>query len=427
MTRARNLANRASDIVSVKDFGAKGDGVTDDSAAFTAALAYLSPSGGVLEVPVGTYKLTSSLTIPSSVSIIGDGRAKSILNFLGCSGLASANGSQHVRIEGVYILGNDTASTYGVEIDNNPRGVVMRDVFIRRFGAAGNGGGLYVHNTTTFDMWCAHFETVICEDNGRGMVFVNANSPTLLNCISRLNLGHSFVSDGCVNLNIIGGTYENPNGAAAPQYNLWLKNTNQFAILGVWSENARTNNLRIESSNGGIVDACLLNNVTDGGAGTYNNHIIGSTNISFRGTRINAVGAGETGIFVDNTSLDIDLAGIYYETVTGTQRVDQSKAAALTLTNGFTIPSGTQPVTESVYMVSSAGAVSSDASFAFLDGKDGQIVRVVNVGANSITIRNGARTKLAGATNFVMGQDDSLTLIYSSTRSLWLEVARTDL
>ena len=32
MSNARNLANRATDFVSVKDFGAVGDGVTDDTA-----------------------------------------------------------------------------------------------------------------------------------------------------------------------------------------------------------------------------------------------------------------------------------------------------------------------------------------------------------------------------------------------------------
>ena len=33
MTKVRSLANRAQDFVSIKDFGARGDGTTDDTAA----------------------------------------------------------------------------------------------------------------------------------------------------------------------------------------------------------------------------------------------------------------------------------------------------------------------------------------------------------------------------------------------------------
>ena len=46
----------------VKYFGAKGDGVTDDLAAFTAALAV---SGFTVEVPPGTYRVSNTVTIAS--------------------------------------------------------------------------------------------------------------------------------------------------------------------------------------------------------------------------------------------------------------------------------------------------------------------------------------------------------------------------
>lgn len=62
MTRPRNLANRARDIVYVTDFGAVGDGTTDDTAAIQLALN----AGSTILFPVGTYKVTSGLTIPST-------------------------------------------------------------------------------------------------------------------------------------------------------------------------------------------------------------------------------------------------------------------------------------------------------------------------------------------------------------------------
>jgi hypothetical protein len=48
-TTARSLAERAVDVVHVKDFGAKGDGVTDDAAAIDAALAFVKDTGAVLD------------------------------------------------------------------------------------------------------------------------------------------------------------------------------------------------------------------------------------------------------------------------------------------------------------------------------------------------------------------------------------------
>lgn len=38
----------------------------------------------------------------------------------------------------------------------------------------------------------------------------------------------------------------------------------------------------------------------------------------------------------------------------------------------------------------------------------------------------GGNIELAGAADYGMGINDTLTLVYSATRSLWLETARSD-
>ena len=58
---ARTVDAKLKDTVSVKDFGAVGDGVTDDTAAIQAAIN--SISSGTLYFPAGKYKVTSTLTI----------------------------------------------------------------------------------------------------------------------------------------------------------------------------------------------------------------------------------------------------------------------------------------------------------------------------------------------------------------------------
>lgn len=56
---------------SVMDHGAKGDGATDDTAAFQAALDAASAKGGIVFAPAGTYLLAGSLTIPQGVTLRG--------------------------------------------------------------------------------------------------------------------------------------------------------------------------------------------------------------------------------------------------------------------------------------------------------------------------------------------------------------------
>lgn len=56
----RTVLNKLRDVVSVKDFGAVGDGVADDTAAFTAAIAAAGTRN--VYVPGGSYKITGTVT-----------------------------------------------------------------------------------------------------------------------------------------------------------------------------------------------------------------------------------------------------------------------------------------------------------------------------------------------------------------------------
>lgn len=70
---SRTVESKLRDFVSVKDFGAAGDGVTSDTAAFAAALV----SGAKrIYVPKGTYAIATqiSATLPNDVELFSEGK-----------------------------------------------------------------------------------------------------------------------------------------------------------------------------------------------------------------------------------------------------------------------------------------------------------------------------------------------------------------
>ncbi len=59
------------DVVSVMNFGAKGDGKTDDTQAFQKAMNSFGAKGGTVYAPRGTYLFAESLNIPQAVTLKG--------------------------------------------------------------------------------------------------------------------------------------------------------------------------------------------------------------------------------------------------------------------------------------------------------------------------------------------------------------------
>jgi len=86
----RTLQSKSRDIINVRDFGAVGDGVTDDTAAIQAAINYVrTRSGATLYFPAQVagqfYKTTAPLTCDGSITIVGDGMHAVIIIATGLS------------------------------------------------------------------------------------------------------------------------------------------------------------------------------------------------------------------------------------------------------------------------------------------------------------------------------------------------------
>jgi hypothetical protein len=102
-------------------YGAAGDGVTDDTAAFTAAFAWVtSNGGGRLYLPKGTYYVPISgvvaLALPDLLHLFGDGEDLSIIaaeTSLTASGtIAQIAENSRAQLEGFTLRGPTTVGAY---------------------------------------------------------------------------------------------------------------------------------------------------------------------------------------------------------------------------------------------------------------------------------------------------------------------------
>jgi polygalacturonase len=85
----QSVQTKLEQYVSVKDFGAVGDGVTDDTTAIQAALnASLS-----VYVPAGTYLISAALTVPANTLFYGEGTIKAKASYVPSFLVSTAAGS----------------------------------------------------------------------------------------------------------------------------------------------------------------------------------------------------------------------------------------------------------------------------------------------------------------------------------------------
>ncbi len=129
-------------IVSVLNFGAKGDGVTDDTAALTAAVAAIQISGATLVFPAGTYLYSTSPNFASNgAKYLALGTV--ILKHTGTGNACifdagTTNSIFACRLEGDFQINGNSNSTNGLYI----RAVHHSFFQVRILGCATTGAGI---------------------------------------------------------------------------------------------------------------------------------------------------------------------------------------------------------------------------------------------------------------------------------------------
>lgn len=146
----RTLQDKNRDIISVKDFGAKGDGTTDDYASIQAALNYANSSGifAAVLLPPGSYRVSTGLIIPAGVTLYSEagGEGYDGTDFTGASeivgdlslpviitldGQSASSSTNMRRIFVRRAAGTIPASSVGVKVTNTDH-CILEDVVVRR-------------------------------------------------------------------------------------------------------------------------------------------------------------------------------------------------------------------------------------------------------------------------------------------------------
>ena len=138
---ATNVEAKLSEYVSIIDFGAVGDGATDDTAAIAAAETACLASGQSLYFPAGTYKCLTGLT-KKAVNWHGDGKYKSVLSFYGSGTFINATGTSPSRVictisDMGFNGANANANAVGFTFGWNQRSTPLVRVHIANFGHYG--------------------------------------------------------------------------------------------------------------------------------------------------------------------------------------------------------------------------------------------------------------------------------------------------
>ena len=197
---ARTIASKLQEsfsAFSVKDFGATGDGTTDDTTACQNAVnAALATKNGTVFFPPGTYRLTGylgSISTPASttsIALIGDERA--VLDFQPSvylnygiafkSGASDTIGYKVVHIEGLTInCNNKVASAIVIRFQNTgtsgatlPKHAVVKDCKIEDVKGVNNAGvthdalGIQIQGYENAEVTNNFIKDVIREKNADG-------------------------------------------------------------------------------------------------------------------------------------------------------------------------------------------------------------------------------------------------------------------
>lgn len=180
-------------LISVKRFGAKGDGLTDDTTAIINALASL-PGGGTVYFPGGVYLVSGDITVPSNITITGDTNSivRRAATSEGTYNIFKVVGSDNVHFKQLRIEGERDAHTgvsgewgMGISLTGASNCTVDNVTVVDCWG-----DGIYIGTNGADACNNVHiFDSRIHNNRRNGISVINVDGLIVSDCIITDNMG----------------------------------------------------------------------------------------------------------------------------------------------------------------------------------------------------------------------------------------------
>lgn len=238
---ARSFTQRAADTLSVKDYGAVGDGVADDTAACQAAINQAVAVGGEVYFPSGKYKITGGglqITLGIStydtqrVNLRGAGKGNTQILYTGTGNAVRYDGNVTgagivgaFTISDLQIIGAGPSSASGLTIVVAAL-VSVRDIMVLQFATG----------ITLVDALSSDFHGVMSEFNTTGLTaamstFTPPNALCFTSCVFGNNTNYGAIITGAAGLTFLGGSVES-NGTPSAGGGIELITSGPFGPVG---------------------------------------------------------------------------------------------------------------------------------------------------------------------------------------------------
>ena len=128
-------------VVSVVEYGAAGDGVTDDKADIQSAIdAVAAAGGGIVYFPSGNYLISGAINLKPSVSILGESTSSTVIKpSVNSIALITHTGAATTefffRVSNIQLSSNSKTGLYGILLTGNSESnrlsnIVIEDIYI---------------------------------------------------------------------------------------------------------------------------------------------------------------------------------------------------------------------------------------------------------------------------------------------------------